>query len=497
MRTLSRSALNETETCRLDKLNESRVTVLQIGEGNFLRGFFDWMIHECRNQGLYEGSIAVTQPRPTGKPKIEALAGQDGLYTLVVRGLENGRSVERKEIVSVFSQVFDPYTEWGKLVELAVSQELRFVVSNTTEAGLAYRPETLVEGTPIVSFPGKIAYLLYRRYLEFDGVADRGLILLPCELIERNGDVLRDAVIHYASDWDLPAAFREWVMSHNRFLNSLVDRIVTGYPDEAQAERWFTEWGYKDELLCTAEPYHLWAIEGEAELDERLPLRKAGLNVHWVNDLKPYQQRKVRILNGAHTLMTPLGILHGIDHVRELMEHPTLGAFVRETVNEEIIPTLPYPDNEMRGYAESVFERFLNPYIHHRLADIAMNSISKFKVRLIPSIAYYAEQGRPIPARLLKGFAGLLRYYQVKRDGDAYEGFSLSGRSYIVRDDAKALESIAAIWEEAGRIEEPIRLTVNRLLEQHALWGQDLSNWNGLTESLVISLEQLEKGEPL
>ncbi|WP_256758073.1 tagaturonate reductase [Cohnella sp. WQ 127256] len=494
MRALNQSTLSETEQLQLEEVRTSPITVLQIGEGNFLRGFFDWMIHESRKQGLFKGSIAVTQPRPSGKPKIEALANQDGLYTLVIRGLENKEIVERREVISVFSEVFDPYTDWAHLVELAVSPDLRFVVSNTTEAGLLYRPELLSEGTPIVSFPGKIAYLLYQRYLAYDGAKDRGIIFLPCELLERNGDALKEAVLKYATDWELPASFLEWVQSDNRFLNSLVDRIVTGYPDTEQAEEWFVDWGYRDELLSTAEPYHLLAIEAEPELDELLPLKRAGLNVLWVEDLKPYQQRKVRILNGAHTLMTPLGILHGIEHVRELMEHEELGGYIRGTVMQDIIPTLPYPENEMKAYAETVFERYLNPYIRHRLADIAMNSLSKFKTRLLPTIAYYAERGESIPTSLLQGFAGLLRYYQVKKHGDQYEGLSLQGLSYVVRDDVKSLETIAAIWDNAESSGEPLNETVEQLLKQELLWGQDLSRWQRLTEALTASLTNW-KGE--
>jgi tagaturonate reductase len=495
MRTLNRVVLQEQLTGQLADISSLPVTVLQIGEGNFLRGFFDWMIHECRKQGLFEGSIAVTQPRPSGKPKIDALADQDGLYTLVIRGIENGESVEHREIISVFSQVFDPYSQWNRLIELAVSPDLRLVVSNTTEAGLVYRPEELTEGKPIVSFPGKLAFLLYRRFLQFNGAEDSGLILLPCELIERNGDALREAVLQYADDWELPASFKEWVKSHNRFLNSLVDRIVTGYPEQEQADTWFAEWGYKDELLSTAEPYHLWAIEAEPELEKLLPFRKAGLNVHWVDDLKPYQQRKVRILNGAHTLMTPLGILHGLDHVRELMEHERLGSFVRESVLEDIIPTLPYPEEEMQAYARAVFERYLNPFIRHRLHDIAMNSISKFKARLLPSLAYYAERGVAIPTKLLDGFASLLRYYKVKKSADEYEGCTLRGQNYKVRDDAKALDVIGAIWEEADKDQQPIEWTLGRLLAESSLWGQDLSSWNGFQEAITASYKELTKEE--
>lgn len=495
MRVLNSSALNASEAKQLEELRKSPVTMLQIGEGNFLRGFVDWMINECRRQGLFKGSIAVTQPRQSGKPKIEALAGQEGLYTLVIRGIENGESVERKELITVFSQVFDPYTEWKHMIELALSPDLQFVVSNTTEAGLVYRPEALIEGKAVESFPGKIAYLLYRRFMHYNGEADKGLILLPCELIERNGDVLRDAVLQYAKDWHLPETFKDWVQSHNRFLNSLVDRIVTGYPDKQQAEAWFTEWGYKDELLSTAEPYHLWAIEAESGMDTLLPFQEAGLNVHWVDDLKPYQQRKVRILNGAHTLMTPLGLLHEVDHVRELMENELLGSFVRETVLKHIIPTLPYPEDEMKEYAGAVFERYSNPYIRHRLSDIAMNSISKFKVRVLPSLAYYAERGERIPGALITGFAGLLRFYKVKLNGDRFEGNTLKGSKYSMRDDVKALETIAAIWQQAELENQPIEKTVERLLKEELLWGQDLSKWNGLTEVVTASLLELMKEE--
>ncbi len=461
------------------------VTVLQIGEGNFLRGFFDWMVHETRKQGLFRGGVAVTQPRPSGKPKIEALNGQDRLYTLVIRGLDNGEPVERREIVSVLAEAFDPYGDWERMIRLALGPDLRFVVSNTTEAGIVYRPETLTEGEPIVSFPGKIAYLLYRRYLAFDGAADRGLLFLPCELLERNGDALRESVLKYAEDWGLPESFRKWVTTANRFLNSLVDRIVAGYPDQEQAETWFSEWGYRDDLLCVAEPYHLWAIEGEPELDELLPFASAGLNVVWTDSLEPYRERKVRILNGAHTLMTPLGILSGIEQVRELMEHEKLGAFVRSTVQAEIIPSLPYPKEEMETYAKEVFDRYLNPFVRHRLYDIAMNSVSKFKARLLPTLEHYARKGERIPEGLARGLAALLRYYRVRREGNEYRGTAFDGRAYTVRDDAEALEKLAAIWDEAGRTGESPERTAGRLLACEPLWGQDLSQWPGLAAQVA------------
>ncbi|WP_308636002.1 tagaturonate reductase [Paenibacillus silvisoli] len=487
---LNRSLLNEAERQATDAATQSPVTVLQIGEGNFLRGFFDWMVHRSKEQGLFEGSIALTQPRPKGRAKIEAIAAQDGLYTLVTRGIENGERVSVKETIGVFSAVFDPYSDWGRLAAIAESASLRFVVSNTTEAGLVYQAEPLIEGAPIQSFPGKIAWLLHRRYLSLGGTPESGLIFLPCELLERNGDELRRCVLRYCEDWALPDAFQQWVVEHNRFLNSLVDRIVTGYPDQEQAESWFAEWSYEDRLLDTAEPYHLWAIEAEPELEKELPFRQAGCNVHFVPDLLPYQQRKVRVLNAAHTLMTPLALLRGFDYVREVMEHPRFGAFVREAVEQEIMPTIPLPQEELRAYAGTVFERFLNPFINHRLHDIAMNSLSKFKARLLPSLLAYAERGEEVPARLVEAFAGLLRYYRITRVDDGFVGSTLGGRTYEVRDDAASLEKIAAIWSSADQ--RPLNETVAQLLALTEIWGCDLTQAGGLGSQVAASMQVLE-----
>lgn len=476
---LNPDILTKEQKQQFEAMATSPVAVLQIGEGNFLRGFADWMLQVSREQGLFNGSVAVTQPRPSGRHKIEELAGQDGLYTLMIRGLANGLPVESKSIVSVFSQMIDPYEEWNRFTSLAECESLRFVISNTTEAGIVYKPE-LLSNQALSSFPAKITYLLYLRYLVFGGVEDKGLIFLPCELLERNGDALREIVIRHSVDWGFPDHFRAWLTTSNRFLNTLVDRIVTGYPDEDQANAWFSEWGYQDRMLTTAEPYHLWAIEGEEELDEQLPLKKAGLNVHWTTDLRPYQQRKVRILNGAHTWMAPLGILHGIEHVREFMEHPALGQEINATVRSDIIPALPYAAEEMNAYADTVFERFRNPFIRHRLSDIAMNSLSKFKARLLPSLRHYADRGQSVPNGLVAGLAGLLRYYAVARTDGGFEGRDFQGKVYPVRDDADLLNSIADIWELGGSLQQ----IVKNLLASSDLWGTDLSEWAGLNESI-------------
>ncbi|MDB4867164.1 MAG: altronate oxidoreductase [Cohnella sp.] len=419
---------------------------------------------------------------------------QDGLYTLVVRGIENGERVERKEILSVFSRAIDPYTDWNELLELAESPDLKFVVSNTTEAGLAYVHEPFTEGRPIQSFPGKLTALLYHRFQSLQAAPDKGLIMLPCELLERNGDELKRYVIKHCEDWGLSESFIQWIEKHNRFLNSLVDRIVTGYPDD-EAAKWFKTWGYRDALLNTAEPYHLWVIEAEPELENELPLSRAGIHVHWVDDLKPYQQRKVRILNGAHTLMAPLGVLQGVSSVREVMEDPSLGPFIRNSVLREIIQTLPYPPDEMSDYANTVFERFLNPYIQHRLLDIAMNSVSKFKVRLLPSLAFYAERKLPLPEGLVRGLAGLIRFFRVRRVEQHFEGLDLNGRSYRVRDDPAVLERMEKLWSEVGHDGVTVEQTVARLLGASDVWGFDLSGWEGLTEAICVHLREWEPEE--
>jgi len=493
---LTQNLLNEEQHSAHNRMSESPITVLQIGEGNFLRGFFDWMIHESRKQGLFQGNIAVVQPRPSGKPKIEALASQDGLYTLVTRGLENGAAVERAEVINVFSNVFDPYSDWKRFLSLAELPNLRFIVSNTTEAGLAYQPEAWSESEPIASYPGKLTRFLYHRYEIFNGAADRGLICLPCELLERNGDTLRECILKYCDDWQLPEAFKQWVLTHNYFLNSLVDRIVTGYPKQEQAEAWFEEWGYRDPMLTTAEPYHLWAIEGEASLAEELPLHKAGLNVLWVEDLKPYQQRKVSILNGAHTFMALYGLLQGLEEVRVTMEHEHTRDLIQQTIEQEIIPTLPYDADALKQYAGQVYERFLNPFIQHRLTDIAMNSLSKFKTRLFPAIRYYLEKDGKLPEGLATAFAALLRFYQIKKSDAGYEGKSFAGESYLLRDDLILLEAIEQVWSSylETRTATALQQAVIELLQLEALWGMNVNKqYPQLADQLAAILMRWEE----
>ncbi len=473
-----------------NNLQEHPVKILQIGEGNFLRGFFDWMIHECKKQGLYDGTIVVTQPRPGGKAKIEAIAEQNGVYTLVTRGLKKGEIVDQKDIITVFSQAFDPYEQWSRLLDLARTESLEVVVSNTTEAGLAYTAEMMQENEPVHSYPGRLTRILYERFKAFDGDPDKGLICLPCELSDRNGDKLKEYVLKYSTDWGYPRSFMHWIEQHNQFLNNLVDRIVTGYPSQEQAEQWFKEWGYKDSQLTTAEPYHLWAIEADPALEQKLPLRAAGLNVHWVADLTPFQERKVRILNGAHTLMTPFAILHGKNYVRETMEDKNCSIFVKDTVEHEIIPMLNMDKQELLQYAAAVYERFLNPYINHRLHDIAMNTLSKFETRLFPIIRSYLEQMKTLPPGLVQGIAAMVRYYQIEYQDGVYLGTTLAGVLYEVRDDEAKLKRMAEIWEDRKSGDKKLEDICAKVLGSSQIWG-DL--WQGIDQPIIQKIANAVK----
>ncbi|MBW7477263.1 tagaturonate reductase [Paenibacillus oenotherae] len=489
---LNKNSLKANHLSQYVRMTEYPVKVLQIGEGNFLRGFFDWMMGQLHMRGLYEGSIAVTQPRPTGAAKLQELQRQDGLYHAIIRGIQQGERIEEAELIAGFSMFIDPYQEWDTFLGLSASPELDIIVSNTTEAGLAYQFSSWNPDKPIRSYPGKLTLFLYHRYVAFSAHPDSGLMIMPCELVERNGDRLQEIVLQHAEDWNLPEPFKRWVMEHNLFLNSLVDRIVTGFP-QAEAESLNKQLGVQDKLLTAAEPYYLWAIEGDPALDGRLPLKQAGLNVHWVADLRPFQLRKVRILNGAHTLLAAIGLLHGFREVREVVQHAELGARVRQAVMEEIVPVLPLDTDELKRYAEEVIERFLNPFIQHQLTDIAMNSLSKFKVRLIPTLISYRERFGVLPPILTEALASLIRLYNVHEEDGRYIGRRLDGMDLVVRDDAAHLRRLQQLWEQVEQGERKLSELVDQVLGDRELWDSDLNEMDGLGDAIMAHLLTMER----
>lgn len=460
--------------------------VLQFGEGGFLRAFVDWMFHQLNEQNLFNGKIVVVQPIAEGL--VPLVNEQQGLFTLLLRGLKDGQPVEEKEIISSLSRGINPYTQWDEYLKCAENPDIEFVVSNTTEAGITYDSTDRPDMMPPASFPAKLAVYLYHRYQHFQGDATKGLVILPCELIDRNGDNLKAIVLRLAREWQWPAEFALWLEQHNYFLNTLVDRVVTGYPrDEVSA---LTErLGYEDKLLNTGELFHLWVIEGPAHLSEKLPFTKVGLNVVWTDDMTPYRTRKVRILNGAHTASVPASFLYGLDTVGEMMDHDIMGAFVRQTIYEEIVPSIKLDKAMLTEFADAVVERFRNPYIKHYLLSILLNSSSKFKARVLPSILEYHEQFGKLPERLVFSLAALIAVY---KDG-VVQGTGMEAKreagSFVMKDDLWALEFFAATWLRYDGSEQAAQQVACEVLGNKQMWGQDLNLIEGLTEKTAGYLQ--------
>lgn len=472
-------------TCGPRKIYPERI--VQFGEGNFLRAFADWMIDELNTRGLLESQVLVVQPIRHGQAAM--LRAQDGLYTVLVRGIEKGVSVESARIVTAVRRAIDPYTQWTDLLASFTSSELRFVLSNTTEAGIAYVEEKFDLSRCPESFPAKVATLLFARYEAVRGHPERGLVFLPCELIERNGSHLRECVLKHAAEWNLSPAFIEWVRTANVFLNTLVDRIVPGCP-KAELPALAAKLGYEDKLLVASEQFHLWVIEGPKEYEAELPFAEAGLNVVWTEDMKPYRNRKVRVLNGAHTGTVLAAYAAGVNTVREMMEDPLLGALVRRLVFEEILPHVKQDEAERLAYAEAVLERFRNPFVHHELLSIALNSVSKWKVRVLPSLLDSVEaNGEPSPL-LAFSLAALVWFYRGERLSDGSYHGRRNGESYPIRDDAPVIEFFAQAWEKANGDGDWPALA-DAVLAREAFWGRDLRTVPGLAMSLTGNLRAI------
>ncbi len=383
------------------------VRVIQFGEGGFLRGFVDWMLQKLNDQGLFNGSVAVVQPIQMGM--CDLLSSQNCLYTHIIRGAEGVET----SLIDVISHCIKPYEDFASYLALAENPDARFIVSNTTESGIVFCSEDRATDTPPASFPAKLTLLLKHRF----DLGLGGFILLPCELIDRNGDNLKKTVLQYADLWELGDNFKIWVETENIFCNTLVDRINTGYPKDEDLGL-----GYEDAMVNTSEFFHLWVIETDYDLEKELPFSAAGLHVIVTEDaLERYRTRKVRILNGAHTSMVPYALLSGLDTVKSCMDDETMSAFLRACLFEEIIPSMEMPSEALLEYAESVLVRFSNPYIKHYLAAISLNSVSKFRVRVLPSILSYKEKFGKNPRHLLFSLAKLIEFYKLGNPNDAPE----------------------------------------------------------------------------
>jgi tagaturonate reductase len=378
--------------------------VIQFGEGGFLRGFVDWMLQKMNNEGVFSGNVVVVQPIEVGM--CDMLEKQNCVYTHIIRGSEGVETT----VVDTISRTVKPYEDFDAYMALAENPDFRFIVSNTTESGIVFSSLDKITDAPPKTFPAKLTKLLYKRYeLGLDG-----FIVLPCELIDRNGDNLKKCVLQYADLWGLDCGFKTWVNEKNSFCNTLVDRINTGYPKGENIEL-----GYEDNMLNTSEFFHLWVIESDCDIESELPFSKCGLNVIVTKDkLEMYRTRKVRILNGAHTSLVPYALLEGYDTVKSCVDSEKMLSHIRACVFDEIIPTLDLPREELIDYAENVIERFSNPYIKHYLSSIALNSVSKFKVRVLPSILEYIKRFNKMPENLILAFAKLMDFYKTDMTND-------------------------------------------------------------------------------
>ncbi len=459
------------------------IKVLQFGEGNFLRAFADWMIDIANEKGAFDGNVAIIKPIPYGN--LDAFAAQDCLYTVLLRGKQDGETVSSARLVKSVAEAVDCYAQYEDYAAFARSPDLRFVISNTTEAGIAYDDTDELSFTPPKSYPGKLTKFLHQRFLAFQGDPDKGLIILPVELIERNGQKLRECCERLAERWGLPDDFKAWLSESNVFCQTLVDRIVTGYP-KGEAAKIEAELGYEDKLLVTGEPFALWVIESDKPelVKSEFPLDKAGLPVVFTDDLRPYRERKVRLLNGAHTSTVLAAYLSGLDTVGELMADETTRALIERNVYQELAPNVPLPEADVKAFASSVMERFENPFIKHMLLSISLNSISKFKARVLPSIKETFAKTETFPDSLLFSLAALMAFYSgTLEDGRLFA--RREGEAYEIMDNAPVLEFFA---ENHGL---PAREFAQALLRREDFWGEDLNALEGFAEKTGEHLQSI------
>ena len=455
---------------------ERPIKVLQFGEGNFLRAFVDYMIDIANEQGKFDGDVVLVKPIEFGN--LDRFHNQECQYTVQLRGRVDGEPKKINRIVTSVADAVDAYGEYEKYADYAKLDSLRFIVSNTTEAGIVYDESDRLEMNPPKSYPGKLAKFLYERYKHFNGAADKGLIMLPVELIDDNGLHLRECVLKQAENWKLEEGFVKWLDEACIFTSTLVDRIVTGYPRD-EAEELCKEFGYKDELIVTGEPFALWVIESPKDLSDELPLPAAGLPVIYTPDHHPYKQRKVRILNGAHTSFVLASYLCGNDIVLESMNDELILKFIKGTLFDEVIPTLTLPKDDLVKFAEDVLARFNNPYVKHAHLSIALNSVSKWRARCMPSFLDYVKNEGKLPSHLTFSIAALMAVYTGSEIRDKALIGHRNGEEYQILDDMAVLEFFAA---NSGKAPAEFAKAV---LSNKDFWGQDLSEIEGLTDCIT------------
>lgn len=463
--------LNRTN---VDAGNTLPIKVIQFGEGNFLRAFVDYAFQELNKKANLNAGIAVVQPIDRGL--VSMLNDQDGLYTLFMKGIKNGKETQEQELITNLVQSVDPYKSFQDYLNLAKEEALEFVISNTTEAGIAFVESDTPDMQPPSSFPAKLTVLLHERFKHFNGDASKGLTIIPCELINHNSETLKEIILKYIDLWQLGEDFKSWLLNHSTFHSTLVDRIVPGYPKDEIAD-YNSKLDYKDNLIVTAETFFLWVIEGDDALKQKLPFDKTDLNVLIVDNMQPYRTRKVKILNGAHTAMVPFCLLSGKETVKESVDDSFTGKFIKDTVFEEIIPTLDMDKDELKQFGLDVFDRFRNPFIKHMLSSIALNSISKFKVRVLPSLLDYIKINDKLPTHLMFSFASLIRFYKGTWQGEALP----------INDDAEIVKTFQDAWAL-----NDYQATAQAILSNTSFWGEDLTTIDQFTNAIAVALKEID-----
>ena len=449
--------------------------VIQFGEGNFLRAFVDWIIWNTNKATDFNAGVVVVQPIDRGM--VDMLNLQDGLYHVNLQGIDKGQAVDSIEMIDVINGGLNPYTQNEEFMALAENPDIRFVISNTTEAGIAFDPSCKLDDKPASSYPGKLTQLLYHRYEHFNGDMTKGFIILPCELIFLNGKELKKCIYQYIDLWNLGEGFKAWFEQACGVYCTLVDRIVPGYPKDT-IDQIHERIGFKDNLVVKGEIFHLWVIEAPESVAAEFPADKAGLNVLFVPSEAPYHERKVTLLNGPHTVLSPVGYLSGLDTVKECVEDPQVGQFVRKVMYGELMETLNLPEEELQAFADSVVERFLNPYVKHFVTSIMLNSFPKYKTRDLPGLKTYLERKGELPKGLVLGLAAIITYYKGGKRGDV---------EIVPNDDAAIVALLKDLWATGD-----LRKVAEGVLAAEFIWGENLNEIPGLTDLVVADLEIIQ-----
>ncbi|MFI3205916.1 MAG: tagaturonate reductase [Clostridia bacterium] len=463
-------------------LKDAPERILQFGEGNFLRAFVDYFVDEMNEKADFNGKVVLCQPIANGLT--DMINDQDGLYTLYLRGFENGETVNKKKIISSVSRCINPYADFAEFLNIAKNPDLRFIASNTTEAGIAYDASCNLEDAPPSSFPAKLTRFMLERFINFNGAEDKGFIILSCELIDYNGDELKKCVLQYVEQWELSEEFKNWLINCNQFCSTLVDRIVTGYP-RSEADKINEENGYVDNLIDTGEVFGFWVIEGDQSIKKEFPYEKANLPILVTDDHSPYKQRKVKILNGAHTTMVLGAYLAGQDIVRDCMNDDVIMNFMKKTIYDEIIPTIKLDKQNLMEFTDSVIDRFKNPFIDHELLAISLNSTSKWKARVMPSLLEYIDKFGELPKLITASFAFYIAFFSGKKlDENGFFG-TRNGSDYPIKDDKEICEFY---FENKDLSAEEL---VAKVCANKDFWGMDLSELKGFESQVCEYLNKI------